>query len=200
MIIRYPLPQNLRELSDITQNSLLEQTWSGAVNMVFVEDSILLIKRSDEMPSHRGQVGFLGGHKTGIEMEPEATAFRELHEESGIEPEDFEFLGLTDPVSTSNKRLIIPVVSRYRFDKERLISQMVSNGEWSHFILVENSYLENTDNWQIAAMYSITKYNVFFVPLIRSQSLYHPDIREQQEYLLWGATAKMIWNFFKKNS
>ena len=45
----------------MTQNDYIEQTWSGAVNMVFVEDSILLIKRTDDMPSHKGQVGFLEG-------------------------------------------------------------------------------------------------------------------------------------------
>ena len=199
MEIKNPLAQNLKELSDITQNHYIEQTWSGAVNMVFVEDKILLIKRTDDMPSHKGQVGFLGGHKHAGETDPIVTAFRELHEESGIDSENFEFLGLLEPVTTNNKRLIIPVVSRYRHDKESLVDQMVSNGEWSHFILVESSFLADPANWQTARMWRHQQYTVFFVPLMKTQSLYHPDILEEHEYMLWGATAKMIWNFFKNN-
>lgn len=199
MILKKPLAQNLAELSHITENLQLETSWSGAVNMIFVEDCMLLIKRSDEMPSHKGQVGFLGGHKHRGELEPRVTGFRELEEESGIDSSEFEFMGLADPVYTSQKRVIIPVVSRYKLSKVDLITKMISNGEWSDFILTELSYLQNPQNWHLAKMYSKREFNIYFVPLTQCSSTYHPTGAGIADYLLWGATAKMIWNFFKKN-
>ena len=199
MILNKPLAKNLAELSHITESPQLEQRWSGAVNMIFVEDCFLLIKRSDEMPSHKGQIGFLGGHKHIGEIEPQKTGFRELEEESGINSSDFEFLGLADPVYTSSKRAIIPIVSRYRFSKKQLIAEMKSNGEWSDFVMTKISYLRDPNNWQLAKMYSKREFNVYFVSLTQCSSTYHPTAERKNDYILWGATAKMIWNFFKKN-
>lgn len=199
MILNKPLAQNLAELSHITKNDQLKNSWSGAVNMIFVEDSILFIKRSDEMPSHKGQVGFLGGHKQSGELEPKETGFRELEEESAISSKEFEFMGLADPVYTSSKRVIIPVVSKCLLSKQELVSNMKSNGEWSDFVLTNISYLQDSKNWQFAKMYSKDQFNIYFVPLTQCSSTYYPARVVSTDFILWGATAKMIWNFFKKN-
>lgn len=195
-----PLAQNLAELSHITKIPQLEHSWSGAVNMIFVEEYLLLIKRSDEMPSHKGQMGFLGGHKHAEEVEPQVTAFRELEEESGMSSRDFEFLGLADPVYTSGKRVIIPVVSEYQSTKEQLIQEMKSNGEWSDFVLTKINFLKEPDNWQLAKMYTKREFIIYFVALTQCSSRYYPVKTRTSDFILWGATAKMIWNFFKKNS
>ena len=39
------------------------------------------------MPSHKGQVGFMGGHKHEREDDPIQTALRELEEESSFTPQ-----------------------------------------------------------------------------------------------------------------
>lgn len=199
MTLINPLAQNLLELTSITENTLVELNWSGAVNMIFVEDCFLFIKRADEMPSHKGQIGLLGGHKQHSELEPKVTAFRELEEESGIGASEFQFLGLSTPVITSGGRAIIPVVSRYLFSKDELINKMISNGEWSHFILVKRDYLQLTSNWQFAKLYRKSEINIYFCPLTRSSSVYRPELADGLDHILWGATAKMVWNLFKNN-
>lgn len=187
------------ELTSIIEKTQDELRWSGAVNMIFVEDCFLFIKRTDEMPSHKGQVGLLGGHKHAGEVDPKHTAFRELEEESGILRKEFEYLGLSLPVMTTDGRAIIPVVSRYLNSKDELINKMISNGEWSHFILAELDYLKTTSNWQIAKLHRKGEMNIYFCPLTRSSSVYRPELSTDPDHILWGATAKMVWNLFKNN-
>ncbi len=200
MLLKKPLAQNLAELSHITENKYSLSSWSGAVNMIFIEDCLLLIKRSAEMPSHKGQIGFLGGHKAPEETCPKITAFRELEEESSLSSENFKFLGLEQPVITTNQNMIIPVVSRCLLTKEQLIKQIRSNGEWSHFILVRIDYLSHLKSWKRARIHRKKSIDVLFCSLVPEYSEYFPVADNQEYYTLWGATAKMIWNFFKKNS
>ncbi|MCA8942709.1 MAG: CoA pyrophosphatase [Planctomycetes bacterium] len=55
-------------------------------------DTILLIRRTDSMPSHAGQIAFPGGSREGDES-PLECALRESHEELGLDPADVVVLG-----------------------------------------------------------------------------------------------------------
>ena len=61
------------------------------------EPSILLTKRSDEMPTHAGQISFPGGRVHPGDASLIETALRELQEETGIGREFVDVGGFLDP-------------------------------------------------------------------------------------------------------
>jgi 8-oxo-dGTP pyrophosphatase MutT (NUDIX family) len=72
---------------------------------------ILLIKRTEHVKTHQGQIAFPGGTWHPGDANPIATALREAHEEMGIRPADVEVLGELDDTSTATSNfLITPVV------------------------------------------------------------------------------------------
>ena len=64
---------------------------------------VLLNKRSMTVEHHKGEMSFPGGAKDPEDVDFEATARRETHEEMGIYPDDITILGrLDDNVTRSN--------------------------------------------------------------------------------------------------
>ena len=174
--------------------------WPSAVNMIFIEDEIIFIQRSESMPSHKGQLGFFGGHKQEGELEPQTTAYREFCEESGIQSSELEFAGLVEPVFTSNNYFIVPVMSHYKKDRETFFTAVKSNGEWSNLFAVKLSYLQNSDNWQKSHYCDNSKnYEVYYCPLLEQYTRRLNPLVTVELPILWGASAKMTWNLFKNN-
>lgn len=70
---------------------------------------MLFTQRTDELPSHAGQISFPGG-----KIEPGETALaaalREAHEETGLAATFVEVLGFLPPYETATGYLITPVV------------------------------------------------------------------------------------------
>jgi 8-oxo-dGTP pyrophosphatase MutT (NUDIX family) len=64
------------------------------------EAHMLLTKRSDELPSHPGQVSLPGGVRDPADPSLAATALREAEEEVGVDPEGVRLLGRLDDVNT----------------------------------------------------------------------------------------------------
>jgi 8-oxo-dGTP pyrophosphatase MutT (NUDIX family) len=76
-------------------------------NRAGVEDyEVVYTLRSEDLPSHKGQVAFPGGKKSGDE-ELLQTALRESSEEIGIVPSDVEVIGCLDDVSTMAGQFVI---------------------------------------------------------------------------------------------
>jgi 8-oxo-dGTP pyrophosphatase MutT (NUDIX family) len=79
------------------------------------EPSILLTKRSDDMPTHAGQISFPGGRVHAGDASLVETALRELEEETGIGREFVTVAGFLDPYETVNSGfMILPVVGFVR--------------------------------------------------------------------------------------
>src|ERR1700741_861607 len=79
------------------------------------EPSILLTKRSDDMPTHAGQISFPGGRVHAGDASLIDTALRELEEETGIRREFVTIGGFLDPYETVNSGfMILPVVGFVR--------------------------------------------------------------------------------------
>ncbi len=79
------------------------------------EPSILLTKRSDNMPTHAGQISFPGGRVHAGDASLVETALRELEEETGIRREFVAVAGFLDPYETVNSGfMILPVVGFVR--------------------------------------------------------------------------------------
>jgi 8-oxo-dGTP pyrophosphatase MutT (NUDIX family) len=79
------------------------------------EPSVLLTKRSDDMPTHAGQISFPGGRVHAGDASLVETALRELEEETGIGREFVTVAGFLNPYETVNSGfMILPVVGFVR--------------------------------------------------------------------------------------
>lgn len=171
----------------------LESNWSGAVVMLLSNERVIFIQRSETMPTHKGEVGFMGGHKQKGETCPKVTALREYAEESGFGQETISVLGLLRPVVTSKHRVIIPVVARLNLSLKTFLKGVKSNGEWSNLIVVDLNQLGLQQAWS-KGYYCLEKdFPVYFACLHKSFSQYlYPTNKSS---ILWGASAKMVLDF-----
>ena len=178
---------------------LPESSWSGSVVFLFVRDHILLIKRSETMPSHSGQIAFVGGHKLEGET-PWQTAKREFEEETGMLGSQLRFVGLLSMVQTATRSLISPNLCFLDMDPEYFIKNIKSNGEWSDAMLLPFNSLLEKSRWRCAKSVRQKRENlILFYPIMRKSYISHTG-DNGKDHLLWGATAKMIWDFFDSHS
>jgi 8-oxo-dGTP pyrophosphatase MutT (NUDIX family) len=73
-------------------------------------DYIVLTKRGDNMPTHKGQIAFPGGRAHAGDADLVATALRESHEEIGVVPEHVRVLGRLDEFTAGYGIVVTPVV------------------------------------------------------------------------------------------
>ncbi len=76
------------------------------------EVTVVLARRSERVPHHKGQVCFPGGSRDPGDADLLATALREAGEELGIRGSDVELLGAMDPVPTVTGFFIQPYVAK----------------------------------------------------------------------------------------
>jgi len=80
---------------------------------------IVLTKRGDDMPTHKGQIAFPGGRVHVGDADLIATALRESQEEIGVDPEHVRVLGRLDEFTAGYGIVVTPVVgvipSQYDF-------------------------------------------------------------------------------------
>lgn len=72
---------------------------------------LVLTKRTESVPTHKGQVSFPGGGFDEADGDLRATALREAQEEIGLRPEDVTIVGsLDDTVTATSKHVVRPFV------------------------------------------------------------------------------------------
>lgn len=72
---------------------------------------LLYTRRTNDLPTHKGQVAFPGGKMESGDASITAAALREAHEEVGILPQDVEVLGYMESIETPYGRFVVtPVV------------------------------------------------------------------------------------------
>lgn len=73
--------------------------------------TVLLTQRTEDLPSHPGQISFPGGKVERRDRTPVETALREAQEEIGLEPGLADIIGFLDPYETGTGFRILPVVA-----------------------------------------------------------------------------------------
>jgi 8-oxo-dGTP pyrophosphatase MutT (NUDIX family) len=73
---------------------------------------VLFTKRSDDLPTHAGQISFPGGKIEPFDVDATAAALREAEEEVGLAPHLVEVLGVLPQVETPSGFVITPIVAR----------------------------------------------------------------------------------------
>lgn len=113
-IERHDLPA-LRGDHDLNPGTEAETVRAAAVLVPVVARSggatVLLTRRSHELPTHAGQVAFPGGKIDDIDAGPVAAALRETEEETGIGREHVEIVGFLDVYQTGTGFRVQPVVA-----------------------------------------------------------------------------------------
>ncbi|MFQ5988942.1 MAG: NUDIX hydrolase [Candidatus Methylomirabilales bacterium] len=140
---------------------------------------ILLIKRTDRVKTHQGQIAFPGGTWEPEDSSPIATALREAHEEIGIRPEDVEVFGELDDTSTATSNfLITPVVG-----------------------IIPSSYPFELDAGEIAELLSLPLH-VLRDPQAFQEEVWEREggtvrvfVRREGPHTIWGATARILHHF-----
>lgn len=146
------------------------------------------------MPTHRGQMGFFAGHKKESELHPFEVAKREFEEESSIDPQLIHYEGVLNPVYTSKGLAIVPVVGKLSLSIDDLFKHAVSNGEWTDLIAVPWKNLLEPSSWEWAELYGTNKHKILLFP-IAPETYLHQRSETSQSFMLWGATARMVWEY-----
>jgi 8-oxo-dGTP pyrophosphatase MutT (NUDIX family) len=91
-----------------------EQTCPAAVLIPLVwhadGPTVLLTRRSDDLPTHPGQISFPGGKQEKEDAGPEAAALREAEEEIGLDRAAVTVLGCLPRFVTITRFAVTPVV------------------------------------------------------------------------------------------
>jgi 8-oxo-dGTP pyrophosphatase MutT (NUDIX family) len=106
-----PPPRRLAA-SDLRQASVLVPLYVDAGELWTV-----LTKRTDDLPTHRGQIAFPGGGRE-LKEDPWAAALRETQEEIGLDPKRVLPLGELDEGETPAGFRVIPCVGAIPFPYE----------------------------------------------------------------------------------
>ena len=171
--------------SDFFLNGLVSvpETYKpAAVLMPLVKRSsgvtVLLTQRTEDMPSHAGQVAFPGGRRHPEDVDAIATALRETEEEVGIERRFVDVIGTVDFYRTGTGYEITPVVG-----------------------MVEPGFVTRADPREVAAVFEVPLGHFLDEKNHRIDSRKVADGLERRFYAMpygeryiWGATAGMLKN------
>lgn len=144
---------------------------------------VLLTQRTDHLHDHAGQVSFPGGRWEHTDAGSVETALRETREEIGLAEDFIEVVGLLDDYETGTGFRVTPVVS---FVSEGF-TLALDSFEVAEVFEVPLDYLFDPANHQ--------KRSRDFNGRRRSYYLF-----EYQDRVVWGATAGMLMNLYRRVS
>ena len=176
-----------------TEHTLQPDEWKGAVLFLFNHEHVFFIKRSEAMPTHSGQIAFIGGLKKDSELNPWMVIDREFEEESGFKSQVLNFLGYLPVVRTARLWPIIPVMAELLISTDQFIREIKTNGEWDECLAYSWRELKVETNWEYSWRCGSEKFPILFHPI--RKGTYIPKNHHFQTHLLWGATAYIVWDF-----
>jgi len=142
--------------------------------------NLLLIRRSNRLNSHAGQIGLPGGRIEAGEGALEA-AIREAEEEVGIRPQQVNVAGRLEPYLTRTGYMIDPFVAR--IDKPY---QFVANpSEVDAMFEIPLELVLKPDAFQTETVTVQGKRRSFYS-------------MQYEDHYIWGATAGILVNFRKR--
>jgi 8-oxo-dGTP pyrophosphatase MutT (NUDIX family) len=139
--------------------------------------TVLLTRRSDDLPVHKGQISFPGGRVEEEDADHVETALRESEEEIGLDRGAVEVVGRLDTYLTRTGFSVTPVIGFVRPPLD-LTADPVEVAEIFEvplgFLLDRSNQERHSREWQ-------GKTRHFFV-------------LPYEHYYIWGATAGMLVN------
>jgi 8-oxo-dGTP pyrophosphatase MutT (NUDIX family) len=146
------------------------------------EPHALFTRRTDDLPSHAGQICFPGGRYHTDDESLIRTALREVEEEIGLPPDRVEVVGFLDSYETLNTGFtILPVVGYLRPDFELAINPR-----------------EVAEVFEAPLSYILDPKNQTLKSVERDGALREFYAIEYGTHVIWGATAAMIVNLSER--
>lgn len=148
---------------------------------------VALQVRTNTVAHHKGEISFPGGRRDVKDLDLSVTALRETNEEMGVESDKIALIGRLDDTCTivSNYR-ISPFVGLLRgVDLDGLFSK--ADAEVRDVLVVKLATLMSAESrvWHMVEQSGLPK-------ATRAYSF----VMDEVEYLVWGATARILTNLF----
>jgi 8-oxo-dGTP pyrophosphatase MutT (NUDIX family) len=143
--------------------------------------SVLLTQRSQDVPSHPGQISFPGGKIEADDADALHCALREAHEEIGLTADHVEALGYLDSYRTGTGFLITPVVGLVRPG----FTMALAAAEVAEVFEVPLAFLMDEANHQKAQREWRGRQRHFYA-------------MPYDGHYIWGATAGMLKNMHQR--
>ena len=136
--------------------------------------SILLVKRSSNVSTHKGEICFPGGKEENSDKSLLNTAFRELKEEIGISKDSVNLICSLTPEITRTGYVIVPFVGHLLDDSS--IKPDMSEIEKVMFVTLKD--IQDPDRRRT-------------IDFILDDSSFHRNGFMVKNYLVWGATSNI---------
>ncbi len=164
------------------ENNVDIYTQASVLLPLFIKDGhywLLLMRRTNTVEHHKGEVSFPGGVVDEKDDNLESTAKRETFEEIGVKDEDIEILGQLDDMTTITSQFIVhPFVGIVPFPYEFNLSR----GEVDHLIEVPLQFFFDPSQPRAFSMHY--KGDTFETPAFIYEGI-----------VIWGATERILENF-----
>ncbi len=145
------------------------------------ELTVILTRRTDDLPDHAGQISFPGGRLEPGDTGPEDAALRETEEEIGLGRAHVTLLGRLDEYVTGTGFSVIPVVGLV----EPPFTLTPDAREVAETFEVPLDFLMNPANHE------------YHERVIRGRDR-HFYAMPYGDYFIWGATAGMLINLYER--
>ncbi len=143
--------------------------------------TVLLTARTDNLPSHAGQIAFPGGKVETYDAGPFAAALRETREEIDLDATFIEPLGYLSPYRTGTGYIITPSVALVRPG----FKLTANPDEVADVFEVPFAFLMNEANHEVhSRIWSGTERRFYAMPF--------------GERYIWGATAGIIRTLYRR--
>ncbi|XP_078365217.1 uncharacterized protein LOC144649579 [Oculina patagonica] len=149
----------------------------------------LLTLRSEQLPTHKGQVAFPGGKQEDDDKDIVATALREAHEEVGLHPEMVEVIAVLHPALISRAReknmYVYPVVGivKSQFDLVINSSEVQTTFEVPlEFFLLKATHRRNKMTF---------KGKIIDIHLFDYETSDYKHDNKFLKFIIWGLTASI---------
>ena len=136
---------------------------------------IILTLRSNNLPTHAGQISFPGGKVDPADINPIRTAYREADEEIGLNENLISLQGYLDICKTGTNYMILPVVALISSSYQPKLNK----GEVDELIYLPLDFIADKKNLQHKEREINGVKRFFFV-------------YQYKDHFIWGATAYML--------
>ncbi len=145
------------------------------------EPTLIFTVRSEDLPSHKGQISFPGGSIDPEDASPEAGALRETQEEIGLDPSKVRVLGELDSFPTFVSGYIVTPFIGWLDEKPELTR---NPGEVAEILHVPISALAE---------------EIRFEPGFEHAGRTYPtEAWIWEGHVIWGVTARIIRQFLER--